>query len=112
MLKLKNQDNFLIRISSPDEDIVKEILSLECYKDKYKKIDNVAIREIAEQQKIRSIVLISDKKHLLIIEVKDDSKELFEEAMAWLCILQANLPCCLTIQFLKPYGLKQRCLRA
>ncbi len=80
LIKLKNQQNIKIRILSPNVDIVKEILLLECSKEKYSKLDNVAVREIVQQQNIRSIVLMADKKHLLVIEVKDDSKETFEKA--------------------------------
>ena len=80
MLKLKDADRFRIRILSPDADTVKEVLLLEYSKDNGNKINNVAIREIAKQQKIGSFVLLADRKNVLTIEVKDDHKETFEEA--------------------------------
>ncbi|MDQ2684605.1 MAG: HAMP domain-containing histidine kinase, partial [Thermoproteota archaeon] len=81
LLKLKNQQNFRIRILSPMIDTVKEILLLEYSKEGDNSINNIAIREIPRQQEIRSTVIIVDKKQLLAIEVKDDTKETFEEAI-------------------------------
>ncbi|HYF99991.1 MAG TPA: HAMP domain-containing sensor histidine kinase [Candidatus Saccharimonadales bacterium] len=81
LLKLKNQQNFRIRILSPMIDTVKEILLLEYSQEGDNRIDNIAIREIPRQQEIRSTVIIVDKKQLLAIEVKDDTKETFEEAI-------------------------------
>ncbi|CAN5829273.1 hypothetical protein BH23THE1_BH23THE1_31260 [soil metagenome] len=80
LLKLKNQQNFRIRILSPMIDIVKEILLLEYSKERDNRIDNVVIREIARQQNIRSTILMIDKKQLLTLEIKDNTKETFEEA--------------------------------
>ncbi|MDF0680924.1 MAG: HAMP domain-containing sensor histidine kinase [Candidatus Nitrosocosmicus sp.] len=65
---------------SPNADIIKEILLLEYSKENGNIIDNVAIREIVTQQNIRSTILMADKKQLLTFEVKDDTKETFEEA--------------------------------
>ena len=79
LLKLKNQD-LRLRILSTNVDIVKEILLLEYSKEKGNMIDNVAIREIARQQNIRSTILMIDKKQLLSLEIKDNTKETFEEA--------------------------------
>jgi signal transduction histidine kinase len=80
LLKLKNQEDLRLRILSPNVDIVKEILLLEYSKEKDNMIDNVTIREIAMQQNIRSTILIIDKKQLLTLEIKDNTKETFEEA--------------------------------
>ncbi len=81
LLKLKNQLDFRVRILSPNADIVKEIILLEYAKEKnHNDVNKVAIRDITKQQEIRSIILMADKKQLLAIEVKDDSKETFEEA--------------------------------
>jgi signal transduction histidine kinase len=81
LLKLKNQQNFRIRILSPSIDTVKEILLLEYSNERYTTIDNIMIREIPKQQEFRSTILMVDKKHLLTIEVKDDTKQTFEEAI-------------------------------
>ncbi len=81
LLKLKNQQNFRIRILSPMIDIVKEILLLEYSKESNNRIDNIVVREIPRQQTIRSTILMVDKKQMLSIEVKDDNKETFEEAI-------------------------------
>jgi len=81
LLKLKNQQNFRIRILSPSIDTVKEILLLEYSNEKYTTIDNIMVREIPKQQEFRSTILMVDKKHLLTIEVKDDAKQTFEEAI-------------------------------
>ena len=84
LLKLKNRQNFRIRILSPSIDIVKEILILEYSKEKgdhSNNIENIAVREIEKQQDFRSTILMADKKYLLTIEVKDDTKETFEDSV-------------------------------
>jgi len=81
LLKLKDYQNFRIRILSPMIDTVKEILLLEYSNESDSRIDNITIREIPKQQEIRSTILMVDKKQLLAIEVKDDTKETFEEAI-------------------------------
>jgi hypothetical protein len=63
LLKLKNQQNFRIRILSPSIDTVKEILLLEYSNERYTTIDNIMIREIPKQQEFRSTILMVDKKH-------------------------------------------------
>lgn len=83
LFKLKNQPNFQIRILCPDVDVLKEILLLEYSKEKVNSIANIAIREIVRQQSISSIVLITDRKNLITIEVKDDTKEKFEGAIGF-----------------------------
>lgn len=81
LLKLKNQQNFRIRILSPMIDTIMEILLLEYSKERDNRIDNIAVREIPRLQEIRSTILMVDKKQLLAIEVKDDAKETFEESI-------------------------------
>jgi signal transduction histidine kinase len=81
LLKLKNQQNFRIKILSPDIDKVKEILLLEYAKEKDNRLNNVAIREIVKQQEINSLFIMADKKYMLVIEVTNDSKVTFEEAI-------------------------------
>lgn len=83
LFKLKNQPNFQIRILCPFVDVLKEILLLEYSKEKVNSIANIAIREIVRQQSISSIVLITDRKNLITIEVKDDTKEKFEGAIGF-----------------------------
>ena len=91
LLKLKDQQNFRIKILSPNADIVKEIFLLEYSKEKGNTIDNVAIREISGQQEIKSTILIVDKKQLLTFEVRDNTRETFEEATG-LATYSTSLP--------------------
>ena len=81
LLKLKNQQNFRIRILSPTIDTIMKILLLEYSKERDNRMDNIAVREIPRLQEIRSTILMVDKKQLLAIEVKDDAKETFEESI-------------------------------
>jgi signal transduction histidine kinase len=81
LLKLKNQQNFRIRILSPMIDTIMEILLLEYSKERDNRIDNILVREIPRLQEIRSTILMVDKKQLLAIEVKDDTTETFEESI-------------------------------
>ncbi len=81
LLKLKNQQNFRIRILSPRIDTIMEILLLEYSKERDNRIDNIAVREIPTLQEIRSTILMVDKKQLLAMEIKDDNKETFEEGI-------------------------------
>ena len=80
LFKLKNQQNFRIRILCPNVVVLKEILLLEYSKEEDNKIANIAIREIVKQQSISSIILMTDRKNLITIEVKDNTKEKFEDA--------------------------------
>ena len=81
LLKLKNQQNFRIRILSPRIDTIMEILLLEYSKERDNRIDNIAVREIPRLDEIRSTILMVDKKQLLAMEIKDDNKETFEEGI-------------------------------
>lgn len=81
-LKQKSQENLRIRILSPIDNTTEEILLLpQNSKESNQGLENIVIREIAKQQDIKSTILVVDKKYLLAIELKDDSKETFEEAI-------------------------------
>ena len=48
---------------------------------KYKVMENTISREIRKQENLISTIVIVDRKYVLATELKDDSKELFEEAI-------------------------------
>lgn len=79
-LKQKSQKNLRIRILSPMSELVKELLLLVYAKENDQKIENLFVREIVKQQDINSTILMVDRKFLLTMELKDDSKETFEES--------------------------------
>jgi len=80
LLKQKNQENLRIRILSPMSEPVKELLLLVYAKENDQNIENLFVREIVKQQDINSTILMVDRKFLLTMELKDDSKETFEES--------------------------------
>ncbi|WP_415311059.1 ATP-binding protein [Candidatus Nitrosocosmicus sp. FF01] len=86
LLRQKSSENIRIRILSPVN--VKEILFSENTinndddkKNKNKVLDNILTREIRKQEHLASTIVIVDRKYVLVTELKDDSKELFEEAV-------------------------------
>lgn len=79
-LKQKSQENLRIRILSPMSELVKELLLLVYAKENDQKIENLFVSEIVKQQDINSTILMLDRKFLLTMELKDDSKETFEES--------------------------------
>jgi len=80
LLKQKSQENLRIRILSPMSEPVKELLLLVYAKENGQNIENLFVREIVKQQDINSTILMVDRKFLLTMELKDDSKETFEES--------------------------------
>ncbi|MBA2268206.1 MAG: hypothetical protein H0W19_07715 [Nitrosopumilus sp.] len=80
LLKQKSQENLRIRILSPMSEPVKELLLLVYAKENDQNIENLFVREIVKQQDINSTILMVDRKFLLTMELKDDSKETFEES--------------------------------
>ncbi|MDQ4073607.1 MAG: ATP-binding protein [Thermoproteota archaeon] len=77
-LRQKSKEGVKIRVLSPINDGVSKIFQEEIESLTSK---NTVIREITKQQDIKSTILMADKKHLLAIELKDDSSETFDEAI-------------------------------
>lgn len=81
ILKKKSQNDIKVRVLSPQDDEVKQILSDSYYEDKHQN-PNFNIREISNQKDYKRTILLVDTKYVLTIEPKDDSKDTFEEATA------------------------------
>lgn len=83
LLKKKSIENVKIKILSPVNENVKEILLLDNVTHEYKtKVwKNIISREIRKQAYLISTIVIVDRKYVLATELKDDSKLLFEEAI-------------------------------
>ncbi len=87
LLNQKNKENTRVRILSPNKDDVKGLLNSSedipspDSKENGHEVEGIDIREIVKQQDIKTTILMVDKKHLLSIELKDDSKDIFEEAI-------------------------------
>ena len=81
LLKKKSAENIGIRILSPVNEHIKELLLPKDVAGKYKVIKNITGREIQKQDNLISTIVIVDRKYVLATELKDDFKELFEEAI-------------------------------
>ncbi len=81
LLKKKSAENIGIRILSPVNEHIKELLFPKDVVGKYKVIKNITGREIQKQDNLISTIVIVDRKYVLATELKDDFKELFEEAI-------------------------------
>ena len=82
LLKKRTDENIKIRILSPVNEIIKQILfQVDAASDKNRVTENIKTREIRKQEYLISTIVIVDRKYVLATELKDDSKELFEEAI-------------------------------
>jgi signal transduction histidine kinase len=81
LLKKKSAENIGIRILSPVNQIIKQLLFPMDVNDKYEGTENIRSREIRKQDNLISTIVIVDRKYVLATELKDDSKEFFEEAI-------------------------------
>ena len=81
LLKKKSAENIGIRILSPVNEHIKELLFPKDVVGKYKVIKNITGKEIQKQDNLISTIVIVDRKYVLATELKDDFKELFEEAI-------------------------------
>ncbi|MDQ4073402.1 MAG: HAMP domain-containing histidine kinase [Thermoproteota archaeon] len=87
LLNQKGKEKARVRILSPNKDDVKGLLDASenipstVSKENDHKAEGIDIREIVKQQDIKTTILMVDRKHLLSIELKDDSKDSFEEAI-------------------------------
>ena len=81
LLKKRIAENIRIRILSPVNESIKEILFPKDVEGKYEVMENTISREIRKQENLISTIVIVDRKYVLATELKDDSKQLFEEAI-------------------------------
>jgi signal transduction histidine kinase len=81
LLKKRSNENIRIKILSPVNENVQEILFPKDVEGKYNVTENIISREIRKQENLISTIVIVDRKYVLATELKDDSKELFEEAI-------------------------------
>ncbi|HEU5120558.1 MAG TPA: HAMP domain-containing sensor histidine kinase [Candidatus Nitrosocosmicus sp.] len=80
LLNRKGIEHIAISIMSPLNRDIKNYLSVTNKHENIKQYENIAVREIAKSQRIKSTILIVDKKFLLTVELYDDSKQTFREA--------------------------------
>jgi len=81
LLKKRITENIRIRILSPVNENIRELLFSKNIKGKYEFKENILSREIRKQENLISTIVIVDRKYVLATELKDDSQELFEEAI-------------------------------
>ncbi|CAN5622290.1 hypothetical protein BH23THE1_BH23THE1_25840 [soil metagenome] len=81
LLKKRSTENIRIKILSPVNENVQEILFPKDDEGKNNVIQNIISREIRKQENLISTIVIVDRKYVLATELKDDSKELFEDAI-------------------------------
>lgn len=81
LLKKKSTENVRVRILSPINERVKEIMFSNTPDNENLMKQNITSREIRKQDYLISTIVIVDRKHVLATELKDDSKALFEEAI-------------------------------
>lgn len=91
LLQKKGTQNVRIRILSPVNEKVKEILLSHNSDNKDLMIQSITSREIRKQSYLISTIVIVDRRVVLATELKDDSKALFEEAIG-LCIFSTSKP--------------------
>jgi signal transduction histidine kinase len=80
LLNRQRNEHIGISIMSPINRDPQNFLPLSNNQENNKQYRNIAVREIAKSQRIKSTILIVDKKFLLTVELKDDSKQTFREA--------------------------------
>ena len=81
LLKKKSTEDIEIRLLSPVNQVIKQLLFPMNVNDKYEGIENISSREIRKQDNLISTIVIVDRKYVLATELRDDSKEFFEEAI-------------------------------
>ena len=81
LLKKRSAENVRIRILSPVNEDIKEMLFPKDVDGKYKVMKNIISREIRKEENLISTIVIVDRKDVLATELRDDSKQLFEEAI-------------------------------
>jgi two-component system, OmpR family, sensor histidine kinase VicK len=88
----KNTNKLLVKILTPTNNkLEKNITSIyNKIKDTKKQKENIEFRRIESLSEINTACIIIDKKDLLVIELKDDSKDNFLEAIG--CSIYSNTP--------------------
>ena len=81
ILKQKSVENIRIRILSPVNKKVKEVICSDDTNNQEPIVKNIVSREIRKQKDLISTIMIVDRKYVLATELKDDSKLSFEEAV-------------------------------
>ncbi len=80
LLDRQRNEHIGISIMSPLNRDIQKFLSLFNKQENNKQCRNIVVREIAKSQRIKSTILVVDKKFLLTVELNDDSKQTFREA--------------------------------
>ena len=88
----ENSNKLLVKILTPTNNkLEKNITSIyNKIKDTKKQKENIEFRRIESLSEINTACIIIDKKDLLVIELKDDSKDNFLEAIG--CSIYSNTP--------------------
>jgi signal transduction histidine kinase len=81
LLKKKSIENVSIKILSPTNERVKEILFSNITDNLNLLKQNITSREVQKQDYLISTIVIVDRNYVLATELKDDSKLLFEDAI-------------------------------
>lgn len=81
LLKQKSVENIQIKILSPVNKRVKEVIYTDDTNKQDLVVKNLVCREIRNQKDLISTIMIVDRKYVLATELKDDSKLSFEEAV-------------------------------
>jgi hypothetical protein len=97
--------NVKVRILMPShkstEDVVRQL------KENYQ--EHIDIRYIEKMSDTKATILVVDRKVSLVMEIRDDSKLTFDEAIG-LSTLIASQAYYLTYQSLRIYGKRQNCM--
>jgi signal transduction histidine kinase len=80
LLNRQRNEHIGISIMSPLNKEIQNLLSLSNKQKNNKQYRNIVVREIAKSQRIKSTILLVDKKFLLTVELNNDSKQTFREA--------------------------------
>ncbi len=80
LLNRQRNEHIGISIMSPLNRNIQNFLSLSNKQENNNQYRNIVVREIAKSQRIKSTILVVDKKFLLTVELNDDSKQTFREA--------------------------------
>jgi signal transduction histidine kinase len=80
LLNRQRNESIEISIMSPLNKDIKNYLSISNKQQKSKQYRSIIVREISKSQRIKSSILIVDKKFLLTVELQDDTKQTFREA--------------------------------
>jgi len=80
ILLKKSQENISVKILSPTNVNLDKMIYLHQSLLTELELKNINIREISKQQELKPTVLMIDRKHVLALELKNDTSDTFEEA--------------------------------